>query len=163
MVTSEDAATFHKLQMERRRNGKAVAVKELLDKGFAVRDLAKMLTASVFEIRSWSRGDGGWLTDAMKVAHLLATVDMLERYGKDDPAGWFETPVAEGFAVTPMDLYPEDMPLLLELASGQATAEKVLDIRDPGWRRRGPSPWEVFEASDGELAVGLREPAGESM
>ncbi len=161
MVTSEDSATFHKLHMERRRNGKAVAVEELVDKGFATRDLAKMLECSVYNVQSWRRREVAGFEDAMKVAHLLATTDMLEHVGVPDPAAWFETPVMEGFGVTPMDLYPDDMPLLLELASGQAPAEKVLDIRDPGWRRRGPSPFEVFEAPDGGLAIRPREAAGD--
>lgn len=156
-MDSEDVATFHKLHMERRRNGKATAVEELLDKGFAMRDVAKMLNTTVFDVQSWRRGDKAWFSDAMKVAHLLAVTDMLFRYGIADPAAWFETPVLKGFVARPMDLYPDDMPLLLDLASGQASAEKVMDIRDPGWRRRGPSPFEVFEASDGDLAIRVRD------
>lgn len=157
MVTSEDVSTFHKLQMERRRNGKAASVEELVDMGFALRDVARMLNTNVFDVQSWRRGDKAWFSDAMKVAHLLAVTDMLSRHGVGNPVAWLETPVLEGFAVRPMDLYPEDTPLLLELASGQASPEKVLDIRDPGWRRRGPSKFEVFEAPDGDLAIRLRD------
>lgn len=156
-MNSEDVSTFHKLQMARRKDGKAAAVEELLDMGFAVRDIAKMLETTVFDVQSWRRGDKAWFSDAMRVAHLLAVTDMLSRYGVADPAAWMETPVSEGFGVRPMDLYPDDTPLLLELASGRATPEKVLDIRDPGWRRRGPSKFEVFEASDGDLAIRPRE------
>lgn len=157
---SEEQAEFQKALAARRSSAAFKELDELYEQGFALRHVADMLQTNVYSIRSWRRTEHGWFTDLMKVAQLLAVVDFLKEHGIQDPAAWMETPLHKDSELKPMDLYPKDLGLILGMATGRVIPEKVLDIHDTGWRRRGPSKWEVFEGDDGYLSMRLRADPG---
>lgn len=143
----------------RGKSGVPELLKELSALGFAWRDVAKMIGVSIPAIQKWRRGDGVTGINRQKLACLLAACDLIvESYGVQDVASWFEMPVAIGVPVTPIDFWSHGRPeLVFEHASGHIDGEGILSAFDSDWREVYRSDYEVFEAPDGQRAIRLRE------
>jgi hypothetical protein len=162
---AEEALAFQTVLLARRtsrdwRKNHWAGLDALEDKGMASRHIAHMLDVSLAELRDWRRRKSGWFSDVMKVAQALAVLDFLEHHGHKDPVAWLETPLLAGTGVIPLELYPQDLGMLLGLASGRLPYGEALDKYDPGWRTRPPSEWEVFKNCDGTFSIGRADAAG---
>jgi hypothetical protein len=126
------------------------------DLGFAWRDIARLLGVTVQAIQKWRRGANTSGENRRNIAGLLAACAMLsENYGIQEVASWFEMPLLQGLAVTPIDLWASDRPdLVFDYGSGHGTdPEQTLTNWDPQWRERYRSDFEVFRAEDDQLSI----------
>lgn len=161
---AEDYSDLHQrsryVEWQSRTNSKARAqvsdmLEELADLGFAWRDLARLLDVSVAAVQKWRKGGSVTGNNRRNVATLLAACDLIiEDYGVQEIASWFEMPILADVPVTPMDLYERKRTdLVFEHASGQVDPEQVLTEFDSEWRKRYKSGFEVFRSGEGELSI----------
>jgi len=132
---------------------------ELADMGFAWRDIARMINVSVPAVQKWRKGDKASGENRQRLASLLAACDLITtHYMVDDIASWFEMPLSTSAPVTPTDLYSSNRAdLVFDFASGHTDPEVLLTQLDPDWRERYQSDFEVFQASDGNLSVRMKD------
>ncbi len=147
--------------IERARNAPAQALEQLADYGFAWRDIARVVSVSVPAITKWRKGAGVTGENRLKIARLLALIDMLSERFIDEPASWLEMPIAEGVGLKGMDLLERGRyDLVLDLASehtGDGTTEYVLNEIDPNWRDNFvDNAFESFVADDGVVSLRLK-------
>jgi DNA-binding transcriptional regulator YiaG len=123
--------------------------------GFAWRDIARLVGASVAAVQKWRRGAGVSGDSRRRLASLLAACDLItEHYAVNEIASWFEMPLLRDVPVTPLDLYASGQHrLVFEYSSGHLDPEQVLTEFNPGWRERYRSDFEVYRAGDGELSI----------
>jgi hypothetical protein len=140
---------------ERKRASTQELLEELADFGFAWRDIARLVGVSVAAVQKWRRGEGTTGDNKIRIASLLAACDLIaDKYLIQEVASWFEMPVLLGVPPTPIDLWADNRPdLVLEHASEDSKPEHVLSAWDPEWREHYRSDFEVFDASDGNLAI----------
>ncbi len=131
---------------------------ELLGLGFSSMAVARLVDVPVSQVQRWRTVDAWMLAERFRVADLLATCDLLKsRFGCEDPAGWFETPLVPGCVVDMAEIYCAGrFGLVMDLASGRESRESVLDAYDPEWRSIPDSMWEVFEDGDGDLSIRMK-------
>lgn len=128
----------------------------LSDLGFAWRDIARMLNVSVPAVQKWRRKEPIAGSNRGKIAELLATCKMTEDvYMVNDPASWFEMPLKQEVALTPIDLYAAGrQDLVLEAAGGHMDKEALLTEFDAEWKQKYVATnFEAFIASDGVWSV----------
>ena len=144
---------------ERGRSSPSELLEELAELGFAWRDVARLVGVTVQAVQKWRRGAGTSGENRRSIASLLAACDMVTaHYGIKEVASWFEMPVLQGVAVTPIDLWDAKRPdLVFDYASGHADSDQVLTDWDPQWRERYHSDFEVFRAADGQLSIRLKD------
>ena len=132
---------------------------ELADLGFAWRDIARMVHVSVPAVQKWRRGEKASGESRIRVASLLAACDLIVRhYMVEEIASWFEMPLMSSIPVTPIILYAADRAdLVFEFASGHVDPEKLLSEFDPDWRERYRSDFEIFEASDHNRSIRMKD------
>ncbi|MBF9073564.1 helix-turn-helix domain-containing protein [Streptacidiphilus sp. NEAU-YB345] len=132
---------------------------ELARLGFSWRDVARMLGVSVPAVQKWRRSGGITGHNRRNIANLLALCDLIsERYLVEEIASWFEMPISGDAPLTPTDLYAEGrMDILFDHASGHGDPEQMLTDYDGAWRERFRSDFEVYEESDGELSIRLKD------
>lgn len=154
VVTLHDDALS--LQLEARTNElKKRPLVDLLDecatRGFAWRDVARILKVSVPALRKWREGGGIDGAHRFTLSRLVAFCVIAEsEHGVSDVAGWLEQPLVSRCPVTGLDLAADErFEDLLALASGQIAPESVLDEAQPGWRDAPDDGAEVFIAADG--------------
>ncbi|ETD34420.1 transcriptional regulator [Williamsia sp. D3] len=143
---------------ERAKDAPREALEELADHGFAWRDLARILGVSVPAVNKWRKGDGITGHNRLRIAKLLAVVDMLETQMVSEPASWLEIPLRQGVSLTAIDLLAEGRyDLVLELAgtnTGVGTPETVLDEYDASWRTNlVHDEFEVFVDYEGVAGI----------
>lgn len=128
---------------------------ELAVRGFAWRDIARLIGVSVPAVRRWRQGESPTGPRLKAIARLLAFVDTLwTDHHVDHVAGWLEMPLVPGAPITGIDMLADGYYWeVFDLAAGHTTAERVLDQYQPEWRDRYRSDLEVFEAADGELGI----------
>ena len=146
---------------ERARLASAQALDELADYGFAWRDIARIVGVSVPAINKWRKGAGVTGENRLKIARLLALIDILAERFIEEPASWLEMPIAQGVSMTAMDLLERDRyDLVLELASdhtGDGTTDNVLNAVDPNWRDNlVDNIFESYVAEDGAVSIRLK-------
>ncbi|WP_338856276.1 transcriptional regulator [Gordonia hongkongensis] len=144
---------------ERAKDAPRDALSTLSDKGFAWRDVARILDVSVPAVNKWRKGEGITGPNRLRIARLLALLDMLETQFVAEPASWLEIPLRSGVALTPIDLLAEGRyDLVLEYAgthTGPGNAEVVLNEFAPEWRvTLVDDAFETFVDSEG--VVGIR-------
>ena len=144
---------------ERAKESSRATLNELAEHGFAWRDISRILGVSVPAINKWRRGEGINGANRLKLARLLALLDMLETQFVAEPASWLEVPVLNGVALTPLDLLAAGRyDLVLEYAgthTGPGTPEAILDEFEPEWRSSlVDGAFETFV--DPEGGVGIR-------
>ncbi|MDN5731039.1 MAG: hypothetical protein L0K41_06295 [Yaniella sp.] len=133
---------------------------ELRSWGFAWRDVARIVGVSVPALQKWRKGASQSSTNRLKLAQFVALVEYVEHELLiNDVASWLEMPIRTGVHLTALDLLAENREVLvIELASEQATPEKVLDEFEPEWREKlVDNAFEVFTASDGSKAIRPRD------
>ncbi|MGQ9352454.1 hypoxia/intracellular survival transcriptional regulator MosR [Mycolicibacterium gilvum] len=146
---------------ERARSAPPQVLEQLADFGFAWRDIARVIGVSVPAITKWRKGAGVTGQNRLKIARLLALTDMLSERFIDEPASWLEVPIADGVALTGMDVLERGRyELVLDLASphtGDGTTEYVLNEIDPNWRDSlADNTFESFVADDGVVSLRLK-------
>lgn len=130
-----------------------------MERGLSWSDLARMVGVSVSAVRKWRTGGDATSDKRQQLATLAAFLDMLADYAIEDPAQWMEMllPLPPEYRVRPIDLYEMGFAgALLDLADQQRDVESVMDEADPVWREARRSTFEVFRASDGDLAIRSR-------
>ncbi|BBX75222.1 transcriptional regulator [Mycobacterium shinjukuense] len=144
--------------VERARCAPMHALEQLADYGFAWRDIARVVGVSVPAITKWRKGAGVTGGNRLKIARLLALIDMLSDRFIDEPASWLEMPIQDGVGITRMDLLERGRyDLVLALASthtGDGTVEYVLNEIDPDWRETVvDNVFESYAAEDGVISI----------
>jgi hypothetical protein len=127
----------------------------LSDCGFAWRDVARMVGVSVPALQKWRRGEKITGENRLKVAKVIAFVQMLEEMMIDDPASWLEMPIMDGVSLNRIDLIASGRAsLVFELAGDHTTPENVLARFDEHWRDNLTDPdFETYVDSDGVRAI----------
>lgn len=132
---------------------------ELAEKGYAWRDIARVVGVSVPALRKWRLG----ITEPSrqhryKLAQVVALHEELTGSALvDNPPAWLEMSLDAQVPVTGLSLCADGrFDLVLTMAHDHQTPEEVLDEYIPDWRERYRTGWEVFEASDGQPAVRAR-------
>lgn len=146
---------------ERARTAPLQALDQLADYGFAWRDIARVVGVSVPALTKWRKGAGVTGENRLKIARLLALIDMLSERFIDEPASWLEMPITDGIGITGMDLLERGRyDLVLELASthtGDGTTESVLNEIDANWRGNlVDNAFESYLAEDGAISIRLK-------
>jgi hypothetical protein len=140
----------------------------LLSLGFSHRDIARVASTSVHSTMMIARGEREKNLDTFRTSQidqlyrLVTQVLCRPAWGIGDVPAWFETPILDGVPYTPMDLYVDGkLALVLEFAAklNSADPESVLSEYDPAWRKFLDSEWETFTASDGDLAIRMKDGA----
>lgn len=123
--------------------------------GMTWRDIAKVTGVSVPAVRKWRLGEGMARANQGTLARLAALIGLLrEEHLLPDPAGWLDTPVHTGVAISKFDLLAAGrFDLVIELAADDQDghdSEAVLEEFCPEWRDRYlDEMFEVVVARDG--------------
>lgn len=132
-------------------------LEDLSDRGFAWRDVARMMGVSVPALQKWRRGDGMTAENRSKLARIAGLIEMLEQRFVNEPASWLEMHVDTGVALTPLDLVAAGRDdLVLELATEAETGarESIYSEYDPDWRTNlVDTAFESFVAADGMMSI----------
>ena len=124
------------------------------ERGMAWRDIAGYVDVSVSAVRKWRHDGAAAPENRLALARLAAFLDLLEGFMVENPAGWLELPMADGYTVRHMDLYAAGHPdLLLDIAGLRLNETTALDQFDHEWRTKYRSDFEVFESGDGNLSI----------
>ena len=141
-----------------------VSTRELLvhlgDEGFAWRDVAAVVRASVAEVQAWRRGTVPSRAYHNRLADLLGTVTYLRKASVFEPVAWLETPLLVDVPIRPLDFLLEGRMDLVLAAAADISPEVLFDDLDPEWRENTRSDYEVFVAADGVPSI--RKKAGVS-
>lgn len=158
---AQDYDLQQRAQIKARSAVPALLSELAVDRGMSWSSVARLIGVSVGAVRKW-RNDGAATGENRRaVARLAAFLDLLEEFSVQDPAGWLEMPMVDGYTVTASDLYRARMELeLLDFAAVRASVDDVLSKYDQHWRRSYKTNFEVFEAADGNLAVRRRQEDG---
>lgn len=161
--TRDTRRTAHMVELEsktveRARCAPMHALEQVADYGFAWRDIARVVGVSVPAITKWRKGAGVTGENRLKIARLLALIDMLSDRFIDEPASWLEMPIKAGVGITRMDLLERGRyDLVLALASthtGDGTVEYVLNETDQDWRETFvDNAFESYVAEDGVISI----------
>ncbi|OZE89943.1 hypothetical protein CH298_13235 [Rhodococcoides fascians] len=152
-----------KLELDQRTSERAKSLPSagldtLSDLGFAWRDVAALMGVSVAAVNKWRKGEGITGPNRLKLAKLLALLDMLEVRLVAEPASWLEMPIHEGVSVSPIDLLTANRyDLVLEYANhttGAGDYQAILDEFNPNWREDSvDETFETFVDSEGIVAI----------
>ncbi len=128
------------------------------DRGLGWSDIARLVGVSVQAVRKWRRGETVTGENRLAVARLVALLDMLSsEIPVQDPAGWLEIPVVEGYALRHLDLYRLGRAdLLFDLAHIRISSEQAMTDLNSDWRSLYAVEHEVYEAEDGQRSVRQR-------
>lgn len=143
------------------RNAAKRPAREMLEalarRGFAWRDVARMIGVSVPALRRWRQDEPPTGAHLLAIARLLSFTEILRTdHLIADVAAWMEIPLVPGAPLTGIDLACERRFIdLFDLAAGHESAESVLNRWRPSWSATVDSQFEVFTASDGELGLRL--------
>lgn len=132
-------------------------LEDLSARGFAWRDVARMMGVSVPALQKWRRGEGMTAENRSKLARIAGLIEMLEQRFVNEPASWLEMHVETGVSLTPLDLVVAGRDdLVLELATEAETAarELIYSEHDPDWRTNlVDTAFESFVAADGMVSI----------
>lgn len=165
------ATSLHRGAIERVLNERtAVKAKsgagELLDglsgRGFSWAGLARLLGVSVPALRKWRTGQATASPEHRRgLAQFEATCELLEELMVDEVASWFEIPLQTGVSTSCAEIYRAGrIDLVFDYATHRiADPRDVLSAFQPDWRQVLADGFEVFEGSDGELAIRMSDDA----
>lgn len=132
-------------------------LEELSGRGFAWRDVARMMGVSVPALQKWRRGEGMAADNRSKLARIVGLIEMLDDRFVNEPASWLEMQVETGVALTPLDLIAAGRDdLVLELATEAETSprESIYSEYDSDWRTNlVDAAFEAFVAADGMMSI----------
>lgn len=142
-----------------RARGEVVGLLEELatGRGLGWSEIARLVGVTVQAVNKWRRREPVTGQNRLAVARVAALLELLADVPVNDPAGWLEIPVLEGYSLRHLDLYRLNRAdLLFELAHLRVAPEAALEELDPNWRARYRLEHEVYEAEDGQLSVRQR-------
>ena len=130
-------------------------LQELSDRGFSWRDIARMGRVSVPAVKKWRRGEAISGENRYRLAEVGALCEILdEEVFIEDLATWFDIPIVQGVAITPIDLVVAGrLDLVQEHAHENVAPADLLDELDPTWRERDAGDFEVVRAEDGVMSI----------
>lgn len=144
-------------QLKARKSVQSLLEELAIDRGMSWSNIARLIGVSVGAIRKWRKDGAATGENRLALGLLSAFLDLLDDFAVEDPAGWLEVPLISGYTVTALDLYREGKVVsLLDYAGHRTTAIQLLDEYDPDWREKYRTDFTVFEAADGNLAIGRR-------
>ena len=124
-----------------------------MEYGMSWSGIAQAIGVRVQAIRKWRVGDSISTENRIALSKVVSTLDILQEL-IDDPAGWLEMPVLEGYNLRHLDLLAhKNHQLLLDLAFKFITPEDVLQSTNPNWKTEMYLEHEVFTAEDGLPAI----------
>lgn len=130
--------------------------------GMSWSGIAQSIGVSVQAIRKWRFGGSISTENRFTLSKVVATLAILEEQIQD-PAGWLEIPLLEGYKPRHLDLLAQKYyKHLLDLAFTYVKPEEVLQSINPNWNTEMYLEHEVFIAEDGLPAIRRREPHGQS-
>lgn len=131
------------------------------ERGMSWSSIARLVGVTVGAVRKWRSEGAATAENRRALARLAAFLDLLEGFSVEDPAGWLEMPLVDGYTVTATDLYRKGMQSsLLDFASMRVSVYDLMDEFDEHWRRTHRASFDVFKAEDGELALRRRHEDG---
>ncbi|NNN22067.1 MAG: hypothetical protein HKL80_08725 [Acidimicrobiales bacterium] len=135
---------------------------ELLNYGFAWRDISNMIGVSIPSLRRCRNGERPTGSDRGALAQLLAFIQIIENEHRvSEPASWMEVPIASEAPTNGIDLYINGyLGTLYDLAAQQCSPEAALDIAEPGWRDKYRSNWEVVSDDDDQPYIKFKSADG---
>lgn len=144
--------------VERAKIAPTQALEQLSDYGFAWRDVARIIGVSVPVLNKWRKGTGINGENRLKIARLLALIDMLADRFIDEPASWLEMPIIDNVGLNRLDLLQRGRyDLVLALASehtSDGTVDSVMNEIDVNWRDNlVENTFETFAAEDGAISI----------
>jgi hypothetical protein len=150
--------TLDLLAHERAREDVPGLLDELsTQRGLGWSDIARLVGVSVQALRKWRRREPMTGENRFAVARLTALLDLLQGGAVQDPGGWLEVPLAQGYSLRHLDLYRRDRAdLLFDLAHLRITPEQALAELDPEWREHFRLDHEIFDPGDGQLSIRRR-------
>lgn len=128
------------------------------ERGLGWSDIARLVGVSVQAVRKWRRGEAVTGENRLSIARLVALLDMLfAEIPVQDPAGWLEIPLIQGYKLRHLDLYRLGRTdLLFDLANLRIRPEDAMAELTPDWRARYALEHEVYESEDGQRSVRRR-------
>jgi hypothetical protein len=170
-ATSQEVGELHHRAFETQLNVRAreaakrpakEMLQVLVERGFAWRDVARMVGVSVPAVRRWRHGELPTGAHLLSIGRLLAFTDILRTdHLIAEVASWMEMPLVPEVPLSGLDLAAEGRFVdLFDLATSNESPESVLDRWRPNWRDDYSSQVEVFEAPDGELGLRIARDAG---
>lgn len=130
--------------------------------GMSWSGIAQSIGVSVQAIRKWRLGGSISTENRFTLSKVVATLAILEEQIQD-PAGWLEIPLLEGYKPRHLDLLAHKYyKHLLDLAFTYVKPEEVLQSINPNWNTEMYLEHEVFIAEDGLPAIRRRKPHGQS-
>ena len=150
--------TLDLLTRDRAREDVVSLLEELsTGRGLGWSDIARLVGVSVQAVNKWRRREPVTGQNRLAVARLAALLELLADVPVDDPAGWLEIPVVEGYSPRHLDLYRLNRAdLLFELAHLRVAPEQALGELHADWQDRYRLEHEVYEAEDGQLSIRRR-------
>lgn len=138
-------------------------LRELSDRGFSWRDIARLVGVSVPALRKWRQGEQPSGENRKAIARLVALAETLEQqFLVKDMASWMEIPIHDHHddytPISCLDLYAAGRAdLILDYGANRITdPHELLDDFDPYWRKKFAAEWEVFDVGDGSFGVRQR-------
>lgn len=132
-----------------------------MEYGMSWSGIAQAIGVRVQAIRKWQLGGSVNTENRVALSKVVSTLDILQEL-IDDPAGWLEMPVLEGYSLRHLDLLAQKgHQLLLDLAVKFITPGDLLKNINPNWETEMYLEHEVFTAEDGLPAIRRRNPHGQ--
>ena len=133
-------------------------LRALGDAGMSWRDLARLVQVSVPAVQKWRRGGDITGANRLRLARVVALLDVLSANAIVEQVSWLEMPVKDGVHVSRMDMLADGrFDLVLELISDDHTTvpvEGVLDEYKPSWRTsRVDDRFETYIDAEGVVAI----------
>jgi len=136
----------------------AKLLRALGDAGMSWRDVARLVQVSVPAVQKWRRGGDITGANRLRLARVVALLDVLDANAIAEQVSWLEMPVRDGVQISRMDMLADGrFDLVLELVSDDHTTvpvEGVLDEYEPDWRTsRVDSRFETYVDAEGIVAI----------
>jgi hypothetical protein len=133
-------------------------LRELGDAGMSWRDVARLVQVSVPAVQKWRRGGDITGANRLRLARVVALLEVLSANVIAEQVSWLEMPVKDGVHVSRMDMLADGrFDLVLELISDDHTTvpvEGVLDDYEPSWRTsRVDNHFETYVDAEGIVAI----------
>lgn len=130
----------------------------LSDAGMSWRDVARLVQVSIAAVQKWRRGGDITGANRLKLARVVALLDILDVHAIQEQVSWLEMPVKDGVNASRMDMVADGRhDLVLELITDDHTnvpVDSVLDEYDPAWRSsRSDDSFETFVDAEGVIAI----------
>jgi hypothetical protein len=170
-ATNQEVGALHHRAFETQLNVRAReaakrSAREMLEslarRGFAWRDISRMVGVSVPAVRRWRQGEPPTGPHLLAIARLLSFTEILRvDHLIADVGSWMEMPLVPEVPLSGIDLATEGRFVdLFDLATNNEGPESILDAWRPGWRDDYRSEVEVFDAPDGELGLRIARDVG---